>query len=98
MDFLSDLAIHSVLAPNEEVATKNRTALTRENVNQSHTEFKRIRPLFFRIRLYAFGVQNGVRKWVGGTHPADTAFDSDYRLQSLITPGVHRRHLFSTPV
>jgi hypothetical protein len=54
------LALHSVVAPNEELANKNRTALTREKRPRIHAKFKRIPHLFFRIRLYSFGVQNGV--------------------------------------
>jgi hypothetical protein len=54
------LAFHSVTAPNEEVATQNRTAFTKETVPCSSTEYRRIMPVFFAIRYNAFGVQNGV--------------------------------------
>jgi hypothetical protein len=54
------LALHSVTAPNEEVANQIRTAFTRENMPCCHVEFNTILQLFFRIRSYSVGVQNGV--------------------------------------
>jgi len=64
LGFPSVLALHSVVAPNEEVTTKNRTAFTRENMPRIPAEFNTILQLFFRICFKAFGVQNGVQNGV----------------------------------
>jgi hypothetical protein len=58
---LSELALHSVVAPNEEVANKNRTAFTKENLPSNHVEFNTIPSVFFVNSHNAFGVHFGVR-------------------------------------
>jgi hypothetical protein len=66
------LTLHSVTAPNEEVANKNRTAFTRESIPSSHVEFKTILSLFLVISRNAFDVQNGVHFGVHSLGPART--------------------------
>jgi hypothetical protein len=65
LGFLAGLALHSVVAPNEEVANKISTTFTRESMPRLTSESNRIPSLFFRIRQNSFGVQNGVHFGVG---------------------------------
>ena len=73
---LPGLALHSVTAPNEEVASKFRTTFTRENMPWSHVEFKKILPQFVVIHSKAFGVQNGVHFRVTGKNSGSVSYVS----------------------
>src|ERR1017187_10376880 len=63
---LSELALHSVTPPNEEVANNNRTAFTRENIPCSHVEFKRILSLFFITSIRSLVPQHQLVRTIDG--------------------------------